>query len=323
MTDKQSAAKVPTPDDISEALQRTGFILEYHTAQLLRKHEFHVEINSAFPDPESGKSREVDITAEIMHDSIGPDENISVAVELIIECKNSSNPLILIGEEDSHGRYTRNSIDIVSFDPLHIFQFSRDSLPSIQGRLGLNSIEVPGDRTFVGSQLLRMDNSRGRWQADNSSVYESILYPLAKSWQYEKNQWTLSEQDYSDNQSSEWDFPYFRYIIPIVVTAGPVFNVDMTSGSLEITEADWSRLRRDFNSKGLRMILKPDIVPYRNLEAYLQAKIVPLFDGALNRIEENTRFFNPEWLSENFGTPRYSETKFHEWLRNYRGTNPR
>ena len=245
MTNEQSAIQNPTTDEILEALLSTGFMLEYHTAQLLRKHDFYVDMNSAFPDPESGKSREIDIVAEIMDDNIGVGCDINIALELIIECKNNSNPLLLIGEDDlGASRSYHSDIDIVSFDPLNTFKFSGDSLPSIQGRLGLNSIGVPGDRTFAGSQLLRMDRSKGKWQANNSSLYDSFLYPLAKSWKYRKGQWSSEHEDvgHGDDEFQEWEYPIFRYILPVIVTAGPVFKVDMTSGTPEITEVDWARL---------------------------------------------------------------------------------
>src|SRR5262249_40595813 len=109
--------QTPTPPEIVSALSRTGFILEHRVAQKLRGAEFETDINRAYPDPETGKSREIDVFASKADEIKRTPASISLEAELIIECKSSSNPFVLIGEAGQDRVYWDKSV-LLSFDPL-------------------------------------------------------------------------------------------------------------------------------------------------------------------------------------------------------------
>jgi len=57
---------------------------------LVRQAGFDTMINHAFPDPESTKSREIDVVAEVTRQIKRIPVSISVAMKLIIECKTQT-----------------------------------------------------------------------------------------------------------------------------------------------------------------------------------------------------------------------------------------
>ena len=59
-------------------------------------HYFHVWTNWAFQDIDEGKSREIDVRA-IKRVAHNEEKKLSAFVEIIAECKNSTNPFVFIG----------------------------------------------------------------------------------------------------------------------------------------------------------------------------------------------------------------------------------
>ena len=53
----------PGPDEIIQALKKSGYLMEQVVATQLENLDFHVHTNWAFRDPDEGKSREVDVRA--------------------------------------------------------------------------------------------------------------------------------------------------------------------------------------------------------------------------------------------------------------------
>ena len=315
----ETARTTPTPEDIETALNKTGFLLEHRVAQSLRKRQsFYVNIAHAYPDPESGKSREIDVLAAVDHDvTREPDVKIMINAELIIECKNSSGPFVLIGDHGEDFPWLNESVAL-SFDPLQL-NFPKAADATVESNLKLD--RVPGMATvdeFTGYQLLRLNRQNSVWKADNNAVYDSILYPLAKAWQHQLklNEEELQEE-IKESETGDWKYPSLTYMFPIIVTSGQIFVVDVTSGQPEINEAKWAKIKRTFKSKELSCDLRADVVSFQHWEEYLDARIVKVVKSAHDVLAKNTHFFDPEWLSANLGEPEYSEY-FHEWLNHVR-----
>ncbi len=75
---------------IIAALDQTGFLLEQRVAQLLMANgQFtDVALNSPFQDPDSGKSREIDVTANML--KAAGDGSMGAAyleAKLVVECR--------------------------------------------------------------------------------------------------------------------------------------------------------------------------------------------------------------------------------------------
>jgi hypothetical protein len=303
--------ELPTADEIVSALGRTGYILEHQVTQVLRSAGFSdVDINYTFPDAQTEKSREIDVRVAVEHRIKRPPVDLTVRVELIVECKNSQNPFVLIGEErPKYGNYVYYA-GYWSFDPLG-FGFPKYRLASANLELELGRLPESALRSsFYGNQLVRMNRHGGAWRADNSSVHDSILYPLAKAVKYVQD---MDLYDEDEDVDPPWEAPWITYTFPMMVSSGSVFTASVTSESVDVEQVGWATLSRSFSAQDVPHQLYVDIVSFDFLESYLRSRILLFLEGARQKLAENVHLFDPEWLLSNAGAPRNLDG-FNRWL---------
>jgi hypothetical protein len=86
---------------IQEWLDKRGFTLEMRTASAFRAAGFKVRQSSLYVDPETGKSREIDVVA------IDPDVMGVIDIRFVIECKSTEKPWVLLSSPDTLDGYNR------------------------------------------------------------------------------------------------------------------------------------------------------------------------------------------------------------------------
>jgi hypothetical protein len=93
--------KPPTiiaPNEIVDALHRSGYLIEYRVEAVLREQGYHVAANTSYPDPVTGKPRELDVSATGGY-PIDPDKKDFLFDVLLIECVNNPQPLAFFTKE--------------------------------------------------------------------------------------------------------------------------------------------------------------------------------------------------------------------------------
>ena len=303
---------LPTPEQILSALDRTGFVLEYRVAQKLRGLDFETFLNHVFIDPETGKSREIDVIASATENISDAGIKVLADATLIIECKNYNDPLIVIGE---NGRNFYNRDPIISFDPL-LIEFANRHIKERGSDLvaDLEMWRLPSHSTkgFIGSQLVKMSRKSGNWQAANEAVYDSIIYPLAKAADYEG----AEVKALVDEDDKPWSRPALMYIFPVLVTAGSIFAVDVVPhGAPKVTSVQWVPLVRYFGKGGFLM----DVVSFDHIEKYVEQRIFPTLNDARQTLASHMQIFNPEWLQHQYGES--SDPVFMAWLEDFRSSS--
>jgi hypothetical protein len=229
-------------------------------------------------------------------------------MKLIIECKNTENPFVIIGESGQNERHPSDT-SILSFDPFSEFRFPK-KLPheTVYNELHLGTLPgFRGSYDFIGHQLVRMNRQNGSWKADNGSVYDSILYPLAKAWQH-----SVRNTEVANKEDPHWDLPYLDYLIPVIVTSGPVIAVDASGDEPTVTEVSWASLRREFSSEGLPPYIHADVVGFDHFSEYLKSRPLSIIDAAESALRNNIHLYDPDWLLTNLGTPK-AEKEFAAW----------
>lgn len=83
-----------------EAIERTGFDLEYKIQGILKRHNWHVMNNRYYIDDRTGMDREIDIVAYKVKDT----KDVLFYTYLIISCKKSaeSSWVFLTTDQDSN-----------------------------------------------------------------------------------------------------------------------------------------------------------------------------------------------------------------------------
>jgi hypothetical protein len=95
-----------TPEQMSEALKRSGYFLETRVLDVLAKNGYQNFPNQTYPDLITGKSREVDIISHAPRITKNLNLNYSLCFEykyeLIIECINNSQPVAFFKRPDKN-----------------------------------------------------------------------------------------------------------------------------------------------------------------------------------------------------------------------------
>ena len=83
--------------EMLEALNRSGYLLEAEISRTLAEAGFFIETNQVIEDPITGKSREIDLTAEYYYyDKERSSYKVAARVYYIFEIKNNLFPIVLL-----------------------------------------------------------------------------------------------------------------------------------------------------------------------------------------------------------------------------------
>jgi hypothetical protein len=98
----------PSENEMLEALDRSGYVLESQISEILSKAGFFVETNQVIKDPITGKNREVDLIAEYYDNKEQTHLNKCFSkIHFVFEIKNNSAPVVLL----TNFKYSPNIMD--------------------------------------------------------------------------------------------------------------------------------------------------------------------------------------------------------------------
>ena len=174
----------PTAAEIISAVEASGYLLEQQVADVFEALGYHVETNYAFPDPHEDVSRELDVRA-LKREYYNPARHESVFVEYLVECKNSSQPLVFFTRP-------KTAIDQNSAPTELVFTVGPKQMPLPENpktfvevpafrHLGLVDKHWFWSRPEKSTQFCRIERSGKGWKADHGAVYNGHLVPLAKA----------------------------------------------------------------------------------------------------------------------------------------------
>ena len=85
--------------ELMQAIERSGYLLESEISKILSKSGFIIENSQVIIDPFTGKSREIDLTAEYFNYRERTSKVKCVSkVRFVFEIKNNSAPIVLLTE---------------------------------------------------------------------------------------------------------------------------------------------------------------------------------------------------------------------------------
>jgi hypothetical protein len=114
-------------------------------------------------------------------------------------------------------------------------------------------------------------------------------------------------------------YPLLDFVLPIIVTTGPVLTVDVTSDEPVVNTVNWARLKRTFRSKELSRDFRVDVVSFEHFEEYVSARILAIVRRAKEILSTNIHLYDPQWLISNLGEPE-EKVLFRAWFNAVRTT---
>ena len=220
---------------IREWLEKTGYPLELYVHEQLVKRKFLCEKSSLYSDIESGAKREIDLAAYLHGPSY---ETHSYSLQLLVECKKSEKPLIVLSEDAKKKRFEI----LFGSEPLSetfmclafaYFNFVELDEESQKEKIGAFCDKVPVGYSIVPA-----------FSKSDENIYKGLM-GLAKADEYYRNRQIEFMKTVREDASVNHlvDNNPFQLQVPILVVDSPLFcaSVDK-SGELQVTSTDWACL---------------------------------------------------------------------------------
>ncbi|MFJ6388940.1 hypothetical protein ACIQJT_15170 [Streptomyces sp. NPDC091972] len=279
MTDR--AFPSPNSDEVIGALERTGYLLEQRVASQVRSLGFSVTTGRAFEDPDEGKSREVDVYA-IKRAWGDPSKDIQVLIQLVIECKRSTGPYVVLGRKPngrdrSHQPHSHTMpISSVTWHDTQADHPRTIRVIPTWNWLGLHTLpSSPNLDSRKGVQLVRLNLQQNKWQTDNSSIFESTTVPLMKAVESFR-----PPRDTAEPPS----YAVLNLCFPVLVTSGELFYVDGEEVAPIAEQVEWVSLERDIKMRSMTGLFNMDVVTYAALDLYLTNRVLAFSEAVAEEV---------------------------------------
>jgi hypothetical protein len=276
----------PSANEIIAAIKESGYLMEQEVATQLERHGLHVRTNVAFEDADEGKSREIDVTAikRVAHDD---QAKLSAIVELIVECKNSSNPFVFIARP-------KNEIDKRARPQEFVFPYQYVMKKDLGGgrgmsrevpafnHLGFDEVYAEHQNAWKAVQFCRIDRKGNGWHANHSGLYDAIFYPMAKAI-------VARKKDVPPvTRAAEWR--YFWLFFPLVVTSGDLFLIDSAAEAPAPKPVSHVTFKRELKSGNLSGSFMLTFVRKQSLEDFLASVLDPIAVLATDLVVNRSEF---------------------------------
>lgn len=257
----------PTPEEVLAAVDRSGHLLEQQVATDLQRLGWFPLTNKAWTDEETGKSREIDIWAG-KNFGTSDDRSVTVSANVLVECKNTSAPYAFLTRPMSN-RDASSAPKEFSF-PIDRYSLSGELPPGTPRvfksvaaffYLNLDNHYWPWTENQRAVSLCRLDRRGGEWKADNSGVFDSLVYPLAKAL----------ESFVSPPRDGR--FHRVHLVFPIVVLTSRLYCIDGTTSEPNAVATNSVRLQRELRSADLDGLYGMDFVQRDHFADFITGKV--------------------------------------------------
>lgn len=267
---------IVTTKEMKGAILRSGYLLEQRVEPILEKTGYVVTTNAAYPDPFTGKSREIDIEA-LSAFKISRDFDF-IFLYLICECENNHQPLVFFIKDS-----------LISF--LFYEEVKSAGIPSqfIERKISTkNGYELKGRKSYIGlSNFLNFEkyhhyckgpvstqyctftrkNIQNPWIAFHSEIqhdsFTNLVFALeAKIDEYYKS-YTLPRKNEKDNIN-------IGVFYPVLILQGDLYSAQIKKGKLELKKSKHIQYRKEYFSKEKQTTYQIDVISESFLPKYLK-----------------------------------------------------
>ncbi len=223
---------------IKDWLLKTGYPLELYVQQELMLKGYFCDKSSLYRDLESDISRELDVVA-YKSPVIGNDIPCTYEINLLIECKKSEKPLVVL---------TSNTDLEYRFTTLYGSELTNKETPALSlitycDMLDLcdldkkNQLNLFGEKALVGYSIVTS------FSKSDENIYKGLM-GLSKANEYFRNQYLEFFKSIRTDESVNFeDSFHYKLQIPVLVVDCPLFNSYLNSeGELVVQETLWANV---------------------------------------------------------------------------------
>jgi hypothetical protein len=296
---RMSFNKIKT-QQIRDALQYSGYLLEQRICPILEKFKYNVITNTPYEDIDSGESRELDADAT-RSIKLSESEDIldSFEVEILIACKNNHFPIVC---------FTRKATFLGQFD----IAVACCSVPWFFEGVPMeyelaDVVSHYRECEYIATQFCTVKHGAGGKNEANHGELYGTLYGLCKATRSKEKEYNEYIKVNADHQSSKEAALFIKIIYPVILFSGDLYECKTKGSRYKIKENDHMVLIHSISSRNMKANYCIDMIKESYLPKYLSnvanetEKMRKLFLRNIKELKENA--------SKNFAEIRNQQTK--------------
>ena len=260
-------------EEMVEALTRSGYLIESRLLRILSDKGYELYPNEVYPDPLTGKSREMDIYAVSYRTTNNLRLNRSLLIDIqhsfVIECINNPQPVVFFKRGDKKkltifGRFLFNKIEQeVKEEEATDADFDFDMFTTKSKKFHYNQIDRCSQYCSFTVKKNTSDKKKREWMASHpDSLHDTFnkLYDFAKHKHETTNTWM--------NQARQYEV-YLNMKYPLIVLQGDLYEASEEKGELKLQKVNhmiFEFNKYDNNHSNLLI----DIITENYFEKYLE-----------------------------------------------------
>jgi hypothetical protein len=282
--------------EMSEAIKKSGYLLEQRLEPILTEAGFYVQMNAAYADPETGKSRELDISA-ISAISVFKEEFIFPV--LLCECENNSQPVVFFTKESPISFLHCQEVK-ASGIPVKFWDRSAKGYGSLADFTKMEKYHhyCKGDAaTQYCSFQFKKDKSS--WIALHVDEHHDTLNSLIKALEY-----NIDEHfgNFVLPPKGEEEGVNLQIYYPLLILQGDLYSASLNDSRLVLKKSNHIQFRKElFSSKNKEVeTYQIDVITEKFLKDYLKlvdAEIEKV-KGVFRRKKDQVRFSINKMIAE-------------------------
>lgn len=263
----------PTPEQVIDALDTSGHLLEQQVATELDGLGFNVITNRAFTDVDEGKSRELDVWA---HKYVfqSTERRLSAGIQLLIECKHTAMPYAFLTRPPRRPHRPPEEVVITHHSRKEEYSDGGRALirtiPTFD-EVGLRDLYWGTNASQVAVHISHLDRKGNTWRAGNTGVFDSLTWPLAKAVRAFKQPFRNKNGGFDPKH----DASFVMFFVPVVVVASKLYAVDGTASNPTAVEVDHIRFERELKAEGFEGNFAIDFVQRDGFARFIEETIDP------------------------------------------------
>lgn len=223
-------------NQIKTWLTKTGYPLEMFVHKTLLAKNYLCEKSPIYSDIELGVAREIDLTA--YHHGMYTDD-YSYSIQLVIECKKSDKPLIVLCDSNSlNERYEHFfGNDVISHDGPNAGFLAYVQLRELTHDQRLENIGSFSKPVYSGYSVIPA------FSKSDENIYKGIMGLASANDYYRKEYYDFFQSVRNNKTLNTTDRNPFQLQMPVLVVDSSLYNAYLKDdGETIIEETDWSSI---------------------------------------------------------------------------------
>ncbi len=229
-----------TSKEMKDAIRKSGYLLEQRVEPIIAKAGYYVNSNSAFLDPDTGKTREIDIKA-LTFVSLDNKSKSFLFPVLLCECENNSQPIVFFTRESQISFMHHENVKLSGI-PVKIFGKAGYERFSAFSKMDKFHHYREG---LVATQYctFQMKKDKSAWLALHSDEQHDTFNSLIKAVEYEitshYRSWIMPDKPEDEPIN-------LQIYYPLIVLQGDMYSASLVNNRIALKKSKHVQFIKEF-----------------------------------------------------------------------------